>query len=154
MYNKLLVGYDGSSGARAALRDAIGLAQITGAEVWALWVRETIPYPAETVSEIAIEGEGARNYLAKLKAEIEQVERERGIEIHLHSQAGHAAEKIVRYAIEGGFDLIVLGAHGHSSALGGMLGHTTDRVSEHAPCSVLIVRPEKESSPKSAEDKI
>ena len=148
MYDKLLVGYDGSTGARTALAHAIGLAQIMGAEVWALWVRETIPYFAETMSEIAVGEEAAHIYLGKLKAEIEQVEREKEIEIHFHSQAGHAAEKIIRYAIEGSFDLIVLGAHGHSGVLGRLLGHTTDRVSEHAPCSVLIVRTEKESSPE------
>lgn len=150
MYEKLLVGYDGSVGARAALLHAISLAQIMGAEVWALWVRETIPYFAETVSEIAVEEDAAHVYLGKLKAEVERLEREEGFEIHLHSQAGHAAEKIVRYAIEGGFDLIVLGSHGHSGLWGRLLGHTTDRVSEHAPCSVLIVRAEGVSldSPK------
>jgi nucleotide-binding universal stress UspA family protein len=142
MYDKLLVGYDGSAGARAALLHAIGLAQIMSAEVWALWVRETIPYFAEMVSEIAAEEEAAHVYLGKLKAEIENLEHEKGFEIHLHSQAGHAAEKIVRYAIEAGFDLIVLGSNGHSGAWGRLLGHTTDRVSEHAPCSVLIVRAE------------
>lgn len=132
MYDKLLVGYDGSAGARAALTHAIGFAQIMGAQVWALWVRETIPYFAETVAEVAVEQDAAHVYFGKLKVEIERIEGGKGVEIHFHSQAGHAAEKIVRYAVEGGFDLIVLGSH----------GHTTDRVSEHAPCSVLIVRPE------------
>jgi nucleotide-binding universal stress UspA family protein len=145
MYKKLLVGYDGSSGARARLAHAVGLAQIMGAEVWALWLRETPPYFTENVSESAAEEVAAQHYLAKLKSEVEQVEREKGVEIHLHSQAGHASEKIIRYAIEGGFDLILLGAHGHSSLAGRLLGHTTDRVSEHAPCNVLIVRPEKQT---------
>jgi nucleotide-binding universal stress UspA family protein len=98
MYKKLLVGYDVSAGARAALSNAIALAQIMGAEVWALWVRETIPYFAETVGEIAAEEDAARIYLAKLRAEVERLEREKGFEIHLHSQAGHAAEKIVRFS--------------------------------------------------------
>lgn len=142
MYDKLLVGYDGSGGARAALSQAIGLARLMSAEVWALWVRETIPYFAGTINEVAGEEDAARVYLQKLKAEIEAAEREEGLKIHLHSQAGHAAEKIVRYALEGSFDLIVLGSHGHSALWQGFLGHTTDRVSEQAPCSVLIVRAE------------
>lgn len=142
MYGKILVGYDGSAGARAALAQAVGLAQIMRAEVWALWVRETIPYFVEIVAEVDVEEDAARVYYQKLKAEIESTEREQGFEIHLHSQAGHPAEKIVRYALEGAFDLIVLGSHGHSRLWGRLLGHTTDRVSEHAPCSVLIVRAE------------
>lgn len=145
MYDKLLVGYDGSAGAYAALVHAIALAQIMGAELWALWVRETIPYFAETVSEIADKEDEAQVYLAKLKVEVERLEREKGLQIHLHSRPGHAAEKIVRYAAEGEFDLIVLGSHGHSGLLGRLLGHTTDRVSEYAPCSVLIVRSERRS---------
>jgi nucleotide-binding universal stress UspA family protein len=154
MYDKLLVGYDGSGGARAALSHAVALAQIMGAEVWALWVRETIPYFAETVSEIAAEEEAAHLYLGKLKAEVERLKQEKGFEIHLHSQAGHAAEKIVRYAIEGAFDLIVLGSHGHSGLWGRLLGHTTDRVSEHAPCSVLIVRAEGRATEPSWSEEI
>jgi nucleotide-binding universal stress UspA family protein len=145
MYDKILVGYDGSAGSRAALSHAIGLAQLIGAEVWALWVRETIPYFAETISEVAVEEDAAQIYLKKLRAEIERTEDEQGFEIHLHSQAGHPAEKLVRYAMEGAFDLIVLGSRGHSGLWGRLLGHTTDRVSEHAPCSVLIVSPEARS---------
>src|SRR5262249_9647797 len=36
--------------------------------------------------------------------------------------------------------LIVLGNRGHSRLWGELVGHTTDRVSEHAPCSVLANR--------------
>lgn len=108
-------------------------------------MRETIPYFAETVAEIAVEEDAAHVYLAKLRTEIERIERDEGVEIRLHSHAGHPAEKLVRYAAEGDFDLIVLGSHGHSGLWGRLLGHTTDRVSEHAPCSVLIVRAEGQS---------
>jgi nucleotide-binding universal stress UspA family protein len=139
MYDKVLIGYDGSAGAHAALVHAIALAQIMGAELWALWVRETIPYFAETISEIAAAEEEAHVYLGKLKAKVERLEREKGLQIKLHSQAGHAAKTIVRYAREGEFDLIVLGSHGHSGVWARLLGPTTDRVREHAPCSVLIV---------------
>ena len=139
MYDKLLVGYDGSTEAHVALSHAISLAQIMGAEVWALWVRE-IPCFAEVPSEITAEEDAAESYLAKLTTEVTRLEREGAVEIHFYSQPGHAAEKIVRYAKEGAFDLVVLGSHGHSGLWGRLLGHTADRVREHAPCSVLIVR--------------
>jgi nucleotide-binding universal stress UspA family protein len=142
LYRKLLVGYDGSVGARASLSHAVSLAKSLRADLWALWVREAIPYFLHTVDEGAAEGDAARFYAQALKAEIETIECDQRVKINFHFQEGRAAEKIVRYAVEGSFDLIVLGSHGHSALWKGLLGHTTDRISEQAPCSVLIVRPE------------
>ena len=55
-------------------------------------------------------------------------------------QIGHAADEIVRYAEQCKADLIVVGAKGHSMLSKILLGSTTDFVSTHAPCSVLVVR--------------
>jgi nucleotide-binding universal stress UspA family protein len=152
MYKKLLVGFDGSAGARAALYHAIALAQTMGAKVWALWVSETIPYFSEVIGEIKAEKEAAHVYFEKLKAEVERIEKEKAVEIKFHTHAGHAAENLVRYAKEGGFNLIILGSSGHSGTWGRLLGHTADRVSEHAPCNVLIVRaPGQEQSERMRE---
>ena len=52
---------------------------------------------------------------------------------------GHPAELISRVAEEGGYDLIVLGHRGHF-VRDRLLGSTADRVAEHAPCPVMIVR--------------
>jgi len=54
--------------------------------------------------------------------------------------AGHPAQELVRAAKEVGADLIVLGHSGHSAVWGPLLGAVTEKVSRHAPCSVLIVR--------------
>lgn len=54
---------------------------------------------------------------------------------------GHAGETICRLARADQFDLIVLGAKGHSAVSRMLLGSTSDYVATHAPCSVLIVRP-------------
>jgi nucleotide-binding universal stress UspA family protein len=53
---------------------------------------------------------------------------------------GHAADAIVRYAESEAVNLVVLGQHGHSRIARFFLGSTTDRVSEHAPCTVMIVK--------------
>lgn len=55
-------------------------------------------------------------------------------------QIGHAANEIIRFAEESKADLIVVGAKGHSLFSKILLGSTTDVVSTHAPCSVLVVR--------------
>jgi nucleotide-binding universal stress UspA family protein len=53
---------------------------------------------------------------------------------------GHAADAIVRYAESEGMSLVVIGQHGHSRITRFFLGSTTDRVSEHCPCTVMIVK--------------
>jgi len=46
----------------------------------------------------------------------------------------------VNFAKEGGYDLIVVGHSDHSELWGRLLGDTADRISDHAHCSVLIVK--------------
>jgi nucleotide-binding universal stress UspA family protein len=54
---------------------------------------------------------------------------------------GHPSSSIVQQASELGSDLIVMGAVGHSRLDRLLLGSTSDFVATHAPCSVLVVRP-------------
>ena len=53
---------------------------------------------------------------------------------------GHPAQTIVEVAKEGKFDLILVGHSGLSGVWAAFLGTTAEKVSRHAPCSVLIVR--------------
>lgn len=140
MYKKILVAYDGSEGSRKALEHAIHLAKELGSQVSALWVRGSLPHYPETVDEVEEEKEAADSFLKKLTRELLAISEKQGIDIHADSRTGHPAKTIVDYAKEHGFDLIVLGHRGHSGLWGSFLGHTTDKVSENAHCSVLIVR--------------
>ena len=140
MYQKILVGYDGSAGSKLALEDALWLARKLGAEIWTLWVRGSLPHYPETVDEVKEERDSANAFMQRLAAEIEAYSKEHEIEIHADSRAGHPSKSILAYAEEGKFDLIVLGNRGHSELWGRFLGHTADKISENAHCSVLIVR--------------
>jgi len=53
---------------------------------------------------------------------------------------GHPAKAIVEVAKEGKFDLSLMGHSGLSEVWTRLLGTTAEKVSRHAPCSVLIVR--------------
>jgi len=68
------------------------------------------------------------------------VAREHGVEIPCETRRGHPAKAIVKFADEGGYDLIVIGHSDHSELWGRLLGDTADRISDHAQCSVLIVK--------------
>jgi nucleotide-binding universal stress UspA family protein len=140
MYKKILVGYDGSDGSKQALVHAIYLAKENGAELNALWAHSSLPHYPETVDEVEEEREAASAFLQKLTKELVEYSKEYGYEIHADSKSGHAAKTIVDYAKQGNFDLIVVGHKGHSGLWGNLLGHTPDKVSENAHCSVLIVR--------------
>jgi nucleotide-binding universal stress UspA family protein len=140
MYKRILVGYDGSEGSKKALEHAIQLTKELGAAVTALWVRGSLPHYPETVDEVEEEREAGETFLEAITRDLTAFSKTYGVEIRADSKSGHPAKTIVDYAKEHGFDLIVLGHRGHSGLWGSFLGHTTDKVSENAHCSVLIVR--------------
>lgn len=140
MFNKILVAYDGSDGARFALEKAILLAKNLGSELLALWVRGSLPHYPETIDEIEEEKESADAFLREITDDLVMFSKKNNITIQGDSRTGHPAKTIVDYAKEKAVELIVLGHRGHSGLWGSFLGHTTDKVSENAHCSVLIVR--------------
>jgi nucleotide-binding universal stress UspA family protein len=140
MYKKILVGYDGSDGAKLALEHALQLAKELRAEVWALWVRGSLPHYPETVDEVEEEREAADAFFQQITKDVLAYSKQYGVDVHVASRSGHPARTILSFAEEGKFDLIVLGNRGHSGVWGRFLGHTADRISENAHCSVLIVR--------------
>ncbi|MBX5490887.1 MAG: universal stress protein [Chloroflexi bacterium] len=139
-FRKILVGFDGSAGARRALAQALRLATSDGATVHVLTVIEHLPRYAATVSEMDDALAEAERQVALLQAEARRAADLARVPIESVRRAGHPAKTLVDYAREGGFDLLVLGHAGHSSVWGSFLGTTCDKVVRHAPCSVLIVR--------------
>ena len=56
-------------------------------------------------------------------------------------RAGHPAEEIIREAEEFGYELVIVGEGKHRNlATRFLLGSTSIRVAEHAPCPVIIVK--------------
>ena len=54
-------------------------------------------------------------------------------------EMGHAVEKILGYAAQGNYDLIVLGSHGHGT-LDTMIGDTARRIVRRSEIPVFVVR--------------
>jgi len=142
MFTKILVGYDGSKGGKAALERAAVAAKNNHAQLTALWVRQPLPQHADLPGEPEGEAEAAAEYFDERKREVAEVAKLQGIEIACESRAGHAAKVIVTFAKEGGYDLIVVGHSDHSELWGRLLGDTADRITDHAQCSVLVVKTE------------
>lgn len=60
--------------------------------------------------------------------------------VQTFARVGDAADAILDVAEEQGSDLIVVGNKGMTGATRFLVGSVPNKVSHHAPCSVLIVR--------------
>jgi nucleotide-binding universal stress UspA family protein len=140
MYKKILVAYDGSDGANKALKAGINLAKVHQAELCALAVEEKLPRFSGTIDEVQEEKEFADQHYSKLLEAARLKAQEAGSELKTLMRPGHPAKTIVQVAKEGKFDLLLVGHTGLSAVWAAFLGTTAEKVSRHAPCSVLIVR--------------
>ncbi len=138
MYKKILLAYDGSEGAKKALETGINLVKLHQAELWALAVREKLPRTHIDI-EMA-EAAFSQQHFEQILEEAQTRAREAEIDLKTEIRLGHPAKTIVEVAREGNFDLILVGHSGLSEVWAKFLGTTAEKVSRHAPCSVLIVR--------------
>lgn len=139
MYRRIVVGLDGSDGAQRALGAAIELARAAKAELFLISVEELPRYPA-AVDEINGEKRAAERFLQKIQRQAVKQVTSAGLVAHREIRNGHAGQVLPHYALEVGADLLVIGHSGHSAIWGRLLGTTADKIVDHAPCSVLVVR--------------
>lgn len=140
MYKKILLAYDGSEGARKGLEAGINLVKLYQAQLWALAVQEKMPRFADPMDEARWEKDFGYQHFAEILNDAQAQAQEAGVELHTEIRIGHPAKTIVEVAQEGKFDLILVGHTGLSEVWARFLGTTAEKVSRHAPCSVLIVR--------------
>jgi len=140
MFQKILLAYDGSDGANRALEAAIDLAKLHQGNIWALAVEENLPHVTATVGEFQDIKEQANDKFRKLLQEAHDRAEKAGVELKTLLRGGHPAQTIVGVAKDGEFDVILVGHSGLSGVWAAFLGTTAEKVSRHAPCSVLIIR--------------
>ncbi|MFD7624889.1 universal stress protein [Streptomyces sp. NPDC059851] len=137
---RIVVGVDGSSSSRAALRWAVRYAGLVGGEVEAVTAWE-VPgessWSAPAVDATFDEEEAERS----LVEEVRTVLGEEGAAlVHERLVHGHPAEVLVDAAQ--GADVLVVGSRGHGGFRRALLGSVSQQVALHAPCPVTIVRPD------------
>jgi nucleotide-binding universal stress UspA family protein len=140
MYRKILLAYDGSPGADRALSAGLELARLHQAQLWALAVEESLPRFSATIDEYQEEKAYADRRYGQILERAKSQAAAAGLDLKTLLRAGHPAKTIVEVAQEGNFDLILVGHSGVSGVWATFLGTTAEKVSRHAPVSVLIVR--------------
>lgn len=140
MYKRILVAYDGSEGARAALKQGIALATALEAELSCVMVEEHLPHYAASLSEVKAAKEEIDEHFRTLAKQARDVAALDGIDMDTIVRQGHEVETIVNTAKEGRFDLLIVGYHGHSAIFGRILGSTAQSIVRLAPCPVLLAK--------------
>jgi nucleotide-binding universal stress UspA family protein len=147
MFASILVGTDGSDTARTAVRSAIELARQLNAPLHIVSAYE--PPSVERLRRAGAAGSGdelewAVSPHSDVIALLDQARREAegaGLEtVETFARQGDAADAILDVAEEQRAGLIVVGNKGMTGAKRFLLGSVPNKVSHHAPCSVLIVR--------------
>jgi nucleotide-binding universal stress UspA family protein len=146
--HRVLLSTNFKPSSAAATQVARKLAQLTGAELHAVYV---IGDYFEQISMVFPEGgltalSRMRTYVRERMA---QLAREEGDGAVTHIAEGRPYEEIVRLAAETDADLIVIGTNVHASVFGGapVLGSEIERVVRNAPCPVLCVPATKVLTP-------
>src|SRR3989338_10434771 len=91
MWHKILIGFDGSDGAKKAFSVAVKLASQFGAELHSISIEEKLPHYAATVGEVLESKQEAANYFRKLIAEAQESASAAGVTLHSHVMPGHEA---------------------------------------------------------------
>jgi nucleotide-binding universal stress UspA family protein len=139
MFDKILVAYHGTDRALRAFDAAVQMAQRQNSELHMISVAEDVPRHAELIAEVedAMQREDSRYSQlasqAKLRAALYSVS------LHCDIVVGHRVRAIIDFVQKGHFELLVIG-ESRSSVSGLVFGSTSEKLTNRARCSVLVVK--------------
>jgi nucleotide-binding universal stress UspA family protein len=145
MFGRIVVGTDGSETAKEAVRQATDLAKQVGASLDVVSAYEPVPQSRlreerqqvpQDLEHTVTPREDVDATLAEAVKDIEAT----GVGVQTYARQGDPADAIIDVAEEQEADLIIVGNKGMTGAKRFLLGSVPNKVSHHAPCSVLIVR--------------
>lgn len=143
--SQVVVGFDFSHSARAALYRAVALATRAPFHVlhFVCVIEPHAPVPALPAKRVDYEYAGRVQHA--LAEEIEQELRaaNAGVRVHfdVHARIGKPADEILELAREVGADLIIVGSKGLTGVERLVLGSVSERVVREAGCAVMVARP-------------
>lgn len=145
MFSSIVVGTDGSDTATEAVRQAVDMAKVVGARLEL--VSAYAPVPEQRLREERRDAPEDVQWAINPRQEVEahltdaaEEARKAGVDVSTHARQGDPADAILDVAEEKNADLVIVGNKGMTGAKRFLLGSVPNKVSHHAPCSVLIIR--------------
>jgi nucleotide-binding universal stress UspA family protein len=145
MFGSIVVGTDGSATAGEAVRQATELARSVGATIHLVSAYEPVPEGRLRDERQAVPED--MQWMVNPREDVNTTLEESaeslaadGIKVETYSREGDPADAILDVAEEQQADLIVVGNKGMTGAKRFLLGSVPNKVSHHAPCSVMIIR--------------
>lgn len=142
----IVVGVDGSEGAKAALRWALAEAEQHDLAVLAVHVYSSLPGSlAELAGYVDVEGLAAEireEAEALVAGAVEDARQERpGVVVTpVAVDATSPAQALLAHAADA--RMLVIGTRGHGGVVGMVLGSVSHQCVSHPPCPVTVVPPE------------
>jgi len=140
MYQRIVVGTDGSDTAERAVHHAFHLAKVTGGTVHLATAWQPMPALALTgqVGPAAPIVTDDGTWVEQLHRQLAEQAAAMGVSTESHSLQGPAAQALLDLVIELDADLVVVGNAG-MHGLRGHLASVPNTVAHKAPCAVLLV---------------
>ncbi len=142
MWSRICCAVDFTREARLAMEEAADLAWRLGGHLTLVHVNE-LPAPPPTTEALADPEAvllGAVELDRKLTRGREEAERIAGAPVDVALLSGAPALEIVRFARDGGHDLIVMGTRGEAERERLEIGSVARAVVREAACTVVVVR--------------
>ncbi len=142
MYEKILVGIDGSSDSDRAISHASELSKKFDGKLTLLTVE--IPHSQYMAIEGYVLPDDPNDFeenTSVIMAKALKLARSFGAVAYTMKSTGNPSKEIMRIAREDNFDLIVLGSRGLGKAKSFFLGSVSKEVIQQSSCPVLVVRP-------------
>ncbi len=137
----VVVGVDDTDRSLIAARKALRLATMLDAELHAVFVAHVPPAMLAVLAGVpAAAGEFADAQREGVWAGVGPLLDETSVPVHRIDLEGYPADALVEYAQDVGAGLIVVGSRGRGDLASLVLGSTSHRVVNQAPCDVLIAK--------------
>jgi nucleotide-binding universal stress UspA family protein len=145
MFDRIVVGTDGSDTATEAVRRAIELARLSKAKLEIVSAYEPIPQDRLKQEREGISGDVA--YAVNPREDVQLVldnaaaeAKKSKVDVVTHPREGDPADAILDVAEENNADLVLVGNKGMTGARRFLLGSVPNKISHHSPCDVWIVK--------------
>jgi nucleotide-binding universal stress UspA family protein len=145
MFDRIVVGTDGSETAGEAVRRAAELAKISKSELNIVSAFEPVSQGQLHEEARDVPGDVANvvNPREAVNVTLDNaagVAKKEKVDVQKHPREGDPADAILDVAEEIKADLIIVGNKGMTGAKRFLLGSVPNKVSHHAPCSVMIIQ--------------